>query len=454
MLERFQTSVRELPLPAAPLLVGISGGRDSMCLGALLLRCGIPFGVAHCNFALRGEESDADEALVRSWAEENALPFHTRRFETQRHARERGISVEMAARELRYTWFDRLCREEGYGALAVAHHADDNAETLLLNLLRGTGPRGLSGMKPAGRIPVKGSEVPLLRPLLPFTRSEIDAFVAQEGIPFREDATNADPSFRRNRLRTEVFPIFRKINPSFVETLCDDAAHFGEVAAIADDWCAARTPAVWDGTTLDTEALVALPHWRYLLWRILSEAGVKGAVIEEIAALLAAGTPLTGKQFPAGEHVLSGSAGKLQFLHPDELVLKSSLTIPSVGSFVLDGVAFSLTLESWRAGRETLQPAGSLIADAASLPFPFQVRHWSDGDWMQPLGAPGRRKLSDIFKDMKWSRAQKAAALVVARDAHVLAIIGHRIDEALKVTDATRQVLRIRILGRYSRSKK
>ena len=452
MQERFQTVIGELPLPAAPLLVGISGGRDSMCLGALLLRCGVRFGVAHCNFSLRGAERDADEALVRAWAEENGLPLHVRRFETQRHARERGISVEMAARELRYTWFDRLCREEGYGGLAVAHHADDNAETLLLNLLRGTGTRGLSGMRAVGRIPVKGSEVPLLRPLLPFTRSEIDAFVAAEGIPFREDASNADPSFRRNLLRTEVFPIFRKINPSFVETLCADAAHLAEVDAIADDWCALHTPSVWDGTTLDTAALTALPHWRYLLWRILSGAGVKGAVIDEIAAFLAAGTPLTGKQFPAGEQLLAGSATQLQFIHPDELVKKSSLTIPSVGSFVLDGVAFSVSQEPWRAGKETVQPAGTLIADAAALPFPFQVRHWADGDWMQPLGAPGRRKLSDVFKDMKWSRADKAAALVIAQDAHVVAIIGHRIDESLKVTSSTRQVLRIRVLGRYSPS--
>ena len=450
MHERFQSAIGELPLPAAPLLVGISGGRDSMCLGTLLLRSGIRLGVAHCHFALRGAESDADEALVRRWAEEHALPLHVRRFETQRHARERGISVEMAARELRYTWFDRLCREEGYGALAVAHHADDNAETLLLHLLRGTGSRGLSGMKAVSRIPVKGSETPLLRPLLPFTRAEIDAFVAAEGIPFREDASNADPSFRRNRLRTEVFPILKKINPSFVETLCADAAHLAQVDAIADDWCAVHAPTVWDGTTLDTAALTALPHWRYLLWRILSEVGVKGAVIEEIAQFLAAGTPLTGKQFPAGEHILAGSAASLQFIHPDELVKKSSLTVPSVGSYVLDGVAFSVAVEPWRAGADAVQPVGTLIADAAALPFPFQVRHWADGDWMQPLGAPGRRKLSDLFKDMKWSRAEKAAALVIARDAHVQAVIGHRIDEALKVTSATRQVLRLRVLGRYS----
>ena len=200
-------------------------------------------------------------------------------------------------------------------------------------------------------------------------------------------------------------------------------------------------------------ALTARPHWHYLLWRILSGIGVKGAVIEDIAALLAAGTPLTGKQFPAGEHILAGTASGLQILHPDELVKKSSLTVPSVGSYVLDGVAFSVAQESWKVRMNTVQPAGTLIADASKLPFPFKVRHWEDGDWMQPLGAPGRRKLSDLFKDMKWSRAQKAAALVIAQDAHVVAVIGHRIDESLKVTPGTRQILRIRFLGRYGASK-
>ena len=420
-----------------------------MCLAELLRRCGIRFGVAHCNFSLRGADSDADEALVREWAEANGLPLHLRRFDTRAHAARRSISLEMAARELRYAWFDRICREEGYGALAVAHHADDNAETLLLNLLRGAGSRGLRGMKPCSRIPVKGSEMPLLRPLLPFTRAEIDDFVAAEGIPFREDASNADPGFRRNRIRSEVFPILKKINPSFVETLCSDAAHLAEVDAIAEDYAAAETPGLWDGTTLDTAALTARPHWHYLLWHILSGIGVRGAVIEEVAALLAAGVPLTGKQFPAGEHILAGTASSLQFLHPDELVRKSSLTVPSTGSYVLDGVAFSVTQESWRVRMNTVQPSGTLIADASKLPFPFRVRHWEDGDWMQPLGAPGRRKLSDLFKDMKWTRAQKAAALVSAQDAHVLAVVGHRIDESLKVTPATRQILRIRFLGRY-----
>ena len=449
MIDRFRNVLQELPLPEAPVLVAVSGGRDSMCLATLMLRSGVDLRLAHCNFGLRGADSDADEDLVRRWAEENSLVLHVERFDAGAYAAQRGISLEMAARELRYDWFNRLCVAEGYGAVMVAHHADDQAETLILNLLRGTGARGLAGMRPVSALPAADASVPLLRPLLSFTRAEIDAFVQAEGIPFREDASNADTAFKRNRIRKEAFPVFRSINPSFVETLCRDAAHFAEVDAIAEDFYRTHAASVWDGTMLKTAALKALPHWRYLLWRILSEAEVKPAVIKEVAALLAADVPLSGKQFPAGERVLLGTATGLQWVWPEELGGKNTLVVPSVGSFVLDGTAFSVSLEPWMAGMETKQAAGTLIADAAALPFPFTVRHWEMGDWMQPLGLSGRKKLSDLFTDLKFSRADKAAVLVIADDAHVRAVIGHRIDESLKVTASTRRIVRIRLLGRY-----
>mgnify|MGYP002624885308 CR=1 FL=1 len=211
------------------LLVAVSGGRDSMCLVEKVRLEGGPFAIAHCNFALRGDESDADEAFVRAWAGSHGIPLHVKRFDTRGYAAENGISIEMAARRLRYRWFGELCREYGYGGVAVAHHAQDNAETLILNLLRGTGLKGITGMKAEGFLPDPDyADIPLLRPLLSLTREEIDAFVRENGIPYREDRTNAENDCKRNKIRNLVFPVFRDINPSFVRTLNRDMERFRE----------------------------------------------------------------------------------------------------------------------------------------------------------------------------------------------------------------------------------
>ena len=223
------------------LLVAVSGGIDSMCLADKVRLSGEPFAIAHCNFCLRGDESDGDEALVRRWAASNSIVCHVRSFDTRSYSAQKGISIEMAARELRYKWFGSLCREYGYEAVAVAHNAQDNAETLILNLLRGTGLRGILGMKPSGFIPVaEYSDIPLLRPLLGMTREEIEEYASAAGLPFRDDSTNFENDYKRNKLRNLVFPVFREINPSFVRTLNRDMERFGEeipplAAPVRDD---------------------------------------------------------------------------------------------------------------------------------------------------------------------------------------------------------------------------
>lgn len=223
------------------LLVAVSGGIDSMCLADKVRLGGEPFAIAHCNFCLRGAESDADEALVRRWAAANGIVCHVRSFDTRSYSAQNGISIEMAARELRYKWFGSLCREYGYEAVAVAHNAQDNAETLILNLLRGTGLRGILGMKPSGFIPVaEYSDIPLLRPLLGMTREEIEAYAREAGVPFRDDSTNFENDYKRNKLRNLVFPVFREINPSFVRTLNRDMERFCEEIpgqALEEDPC-------------------------------------------------------------------------------------------------------------------------------------------------------------------------------------------------------------------------
>lgn len=262
------------------ILLAVSGGIDSMYLAnrAPELFPGARFAVAHCNFALRGAESDADEAFVRAWCAEHGLECFVKRFDTRSYAAEHGISIEMAARDLRYAWFAELRRAGGFDAVAVAHNADDNAETLLLNLLRGTGTRGLRGM---------GDHDGIVRPLLDIPREDIRAWMTARGLAWRDDSTNADSTPKRNRIRNEVFPIFARINPSFVRTLGEDMRRFARVDDIADSYFRA----VREGLTTETgdirlPAVLALEHWEYVLWRLLEGAGLSGPTFEKLVALL------------------------------------------------------------------------------------------------------------------------------------------------------------------------
>ena len=334
------------------ILLAVSGGIDSMYLAnrAPELFPGASFAVAHCNFSLRGEESDGDEEFVRGWCAERGISFFGTRFDTAAYASEHGISIEMAARELRYGWFARICREEGFDVLAVAHNANDDAETLILNLLRGTGSKGLRGMAAIGSLPTaeidgqihcgdraaasscqvhsgdratlgnvrggtlqggvgaadvsgvepgngsgvtdvarveltinSGTKKPvLLRPLLKTSRAEIEQWMTKNGCRWREDRTNADSDFKRNKIRNLVFPLFAEINPSFIRTLSEDMERFAEVDDIAEDLFRES------GLTLPVKVDSLLEHkrWKYLLWRLLEPYGFSQPTFDKLTRLL------------------------------------------------------------------------------------------------------------------------------------------------------------------------
>jgi tRNA(Ile)-lysidine synthetase-like protein len=363
------------------LLVAVSGGIDSMCLAEKVRLSGEPFAVAHCNFGLRGEESDGDEAFVKEWADRYGIPLHVKRFETEACAAREGISMEMAARRLRYHWFGELCREHGYSGVAVAHNANDNAETLLLNLLRGTGLKGITGIKAEGYIPDPDfADIPLLRPLLSMTREEIEAFAAEHGLSWREDRTNALNDFKRNKIRNQVFPIFKEINPSFIHTLNSDMERFQE----------------------------ALPPEVYL-----PEPSSERA---------------EHKNDPSGAR----TTPKEPFEH------KNSLS----GARDCD---YEVKEESWDGSKEVKQPEGMLILDADKAGEVVEGR-WETGDWIRPLGAPGKKKLQDWFTDHHIPADEKPFVRLYksTRDPHhVLAIAGWCIDHSVRVTATTRRILRI-----------
>ncbi|MCR4569035.1 MAG: tRNA lysidine(34) synthetase TilS [Bacteroidales bacterium] len=374
------------------LLLAVSGGIDSVCLTQKVRLEGGPFAIAHCNFGLRGAESDADEAFVRSLAASLGVTCHVKRFDTEAFASAEGISVEMAARRLRYHWFGELCREFGYSGVAVAHNANDNAETLLLNLLRGTGVRGILGMKADGFIPdPEFGDIPLLRPLLGMTRADIEAYAKEQGLSWREDSTNASTDFKRNKIRNLVFPVFREINPRFVETLNRNMERF------ADELCdcageekgASRRPAVPG----------ILPS---------------GEIIE-------------------GEKAAGDIRGQRPLQFPRAAMGLEVCTSPSV------------TEEPWDGSKEVKQPEGMLILDADKAGELVEGR-WESGDWIRPLGAPGKKKMQDWFTDHHIPADEKPFVTLYKSAAdphHVLAIAGYCIDHSVRVTKTTRRIIRI-----------
>lgn len=272
---------------------------------------GARFAVAHCNFQLRGAESDGDGEFVRSWCSAHGMECFCRRFDTVGYASEKNVSIEMAARELRYAWFGELCRDNGFEGVAVAHNANDNAETLMLNLLRGTGSRGMRGM--SGRSVMQ--DLVVLRPMLGITREEIRSWMESRGFKWREDSTNAASEYKRNRIRNEVFPIFKGINPSFIQTLNADMTRLAAADDIAEDYFEECRGKVLTGDGhISVTALLAQRHWEYLLWRLVEHCGFSQATFDKLTALLEryrtepSGTvTLSGKTFEAPGYILRAS---------------------------------------------------------------------------------------------------------------------------------------------------
>lgn len=322
-------------------LLAVSGGIDSICLASLFLNssAGRRFAVAHCNFHLRGEDSDSDEALVAAWCGRNGVRYHKADFDTEQYASSHNVSIEMAARELRYDWFASLCRENGYYGVAVAHNANDNAETLILNLLRGTGLRGITGMQAESVVPVTRDElsgVRLLRPMLSFSREQIEEYVAANSLEYHDDRTNAETVYKRNRIRHLVFPVFESLNPSFLTTFAREMNAFSEVQEIADDYFLSVREGVCEPAGKDevlrvnAVRLCHLKHYKYVLYRLLEAYGFRDRLLEPVVRLLESGKTFSGKVFEAPGYELI-TAGECLIVRKAARVLPESPVVSAHG---------------------------------------------------------------------------------------------------------------------------
>lgn len=447
MQERFDRILKGLLPDGEAVLLAVSGGIDSMCMADLFLNSAVKrrFVLAHCNFHLRGEESDSDEALVREWAEEHGIIFIKKDFDTLEYAASNGVSIEMAARELRYRWFAEVCREQGFSALAVAHNANDNAETMILNMLRGTGVKGMTGMRRSSSL--LGSDARLIRPLLDFSRGDIHEYAVSHGLCWHEDSTNADSAYKRNCIRNEIFPLFGRLNPSFLTTLNEDMERFAQVQSIADEYVRSVSEEVarFDESGLpaiDHKKLTSKKNWEYILFRLLEPFGFTSSVVADLASVLKSGGTVSGRTFVAHEYLAVTSAREIVISPVAELAEATDLTINGPGTYSLNGIKFSVSLSD--DVRDVKTSVGETKLD---LPFPFTIRHWQPGDWMHPLGMRGCKKLSDMFVDLKLDILEKKKALVIADEGfHILALVGHRIDDSVKVTKATATVTVIRLI--------
>ena len=466
MLNRFRHIVEEMrglidQTRSASCLIAVSGGVDSMCLADLWLRAFGPesCAMAHCNFNLRGEDSDADEALVTEWACEHGVRLHKVSFDTLQYASENAVSIEMAARELRYRWFGELCSEHGYAAVVVAHHADDNAETMVLNMVRGAGLKGLTGMKPVSNLPYVDN-TSLLRPLLTFTRKQIEGHVFAWKVPYREDKTNSSVEYRRNSIRHEVFPLFERMNPSYVRTLNREMTYLNDASDIVEQWCKsqiphviARSEATWQSVplTVSIPSLLSIPQWRYLLYYILEPYGFNSSTLESLESLLTSDRTVSGKRFESEGYVLLTERDRLVITNQAENI-EVFMPVRGAGTYHVNGSRIIIETLPWTSDMPLRQPEGTVIMDAAKLEFPFVLRKWRSGDWMVPLGMKGKKKISDLFTDLKYGHMQKEGAVILvdmagdlAEQQHVAGVAGVRIDDRYKVTENTETIIRITI---------
>lgn len=405
-------------------IVALSGGADSVALLLLLDEMGYKVHALHCNFHLRGEESDRDERFCEDLCLKKNIPFHRIHFDTLMYAETHKMSVEMAARELRYRYFEQLRKDIGAEGICVAHHQDDTVETVLLNLVRGTGLRGLTGIQPRNGA--------ILRPLLCVTRTEIEAYLATKQQDYVTDSTNLETDFVRNKIRLQVVPLLRQLNPAVSENIVRTAEHLTEAQKVLD----AVVDTYKGSNQLDLCALQQVGSAEYIVFEWLKQYGFNGSQVQQVISAE------TGSIFssPTGYEVLK-DRGRL--LVEPTIMAFTPIRIPEEGTYVLPD---DRRLNVRRSNPFVSKDSHEATLDARQVRFPLTVRRVEEGDWMIPYGMTGRKLLSDLMTDLKMSLFDRRRQLVVvdAQGAVVWAI-GLRTDHRCRVTDATQEVIAIKI---------
>lgn len=432
MFKQFLNHIREKDLlkPSEKILLAVSGGLDSVVMLHLFQEAGFSVGVAHCNFQLRGEDSDGDEDFVKQICQKLNVPVFVKRFDTQAYAWENNLSIQMAARELRYAWFDHLLDEHHYDWLATGHHFDDTVETILLNWIKGSSAEGLTG------IPIKNKRI--IRPILFAMRTQVEKYALEKAIQWREDQSNLTDDYQRNFIRHQIIPKLKELNPSLEATLHNGIeklqSDLDMIYFHVEAWKREFVSTENERITITKKGFDAFPHGTHLLWRCIKEHGFNFEQAREVI------------------HGLHGQSGKRFLSATHELVIdREHLIISPHENFwneisIVEGQDQAV-LGSWSMEIEKSESkefsSDSLIAklDADKIKFPLRWRKWKAGDFFCPLGMEHTRKLSDFLIDNKVSVADKNVVTVLESGGEIAWVVGFRIDNRFKITPQTRSSL-------------
>lgn len=437
MLKQFEVNIHKNNLfnKTDKLLIAFSGGVDSVVLCDLLTKAGYHFDLAHCNFQLRGTEANDDTSFCETYAKLIHAKCHTIYFNTKNYAVENKLSIQMAARELRYKWFKDLISEHGYTYLLTAHHANDNAETLFVNLTRGTGIKGLQG------IPEKQNNT--VRPLLFATKEMIKNYADKHNIQFREDSSNQEVKYKRNFIRHQIIPELKKLNPILEETLNTSIHYFKQSSQIVTQFCKSKFKDICEENNERLKINIALlllePQKETLLFEWLHPKGFKTNQIEQLTTSLSTKNNI-GKFFESSTHQLA--------VDRTFLIIKKKTAENTTNEFKINSISDTTHLPIKLVFEEIKQASftknkNELFVSVKDDFFPVILRKWKIGDKFQPFGMNGFKKLSDYFKDQKLSKFDKQAIWILESNQQIVCIVGYRMDNRFKVTDESNQILKL-----------
>lgn len=419
------------------ILLTVSGGKDSVLMVHLFIQAKLNFGIAHGNFKLRGEEADKDEEFVKKLANKYHVSFHSTSFNTTEYSQENGISIQMAARELRYNWFEKLRTENNYQYIATAHHKNDVAETMLINLTKGTGLKGLHG--------IKNKSSNIIRPILCFDSNEIAGFIKQNNIIYREDKSNADTKYVRNKIRHKVISELQKINPSLIETLNTEANQFLEIEQILEEKIQEEKKKCFEykkeRIEISISKILKLKPLNTYLYYFLKDYNFNVADIKDVIASLKG---LSGKVFYTNTHQLTKDRDCLII---EEKTNNKNIyyTINSIDEFKTIPIKMSAKKEKVDATFSITTSTKTACLDLSKIKFPITLRHPQKGDAFRPIGMKGNKKLSDFFIDNKLSLVDKKNVWLLESNNKIAWVVAHRIDDKFKVTPQTKQVLTLTV---------
>jgi tRNA(Ile)-lysidine synthase len=443
LLQQFKEHIQREKLIARSdkILLAVSGGVDSVAMAELFHQAKINFGIAHCNFSMRRRDSDLDEKFVRLLAKKYDAEFYSMRFDTKQHAKQHKLSLQEAARDLRYDWFATLMEEKKYSCVATAHHLNDNIETFFINLLRGTGIAGLAGIQ-------QKTEDGIIRPLLFASKRDIIQFAKNNQLHYREDSSNKTDDYLRNKIRHHLVPVFQKLNASFEKIMQRNIHHLNFTNVVFMQAMLDETIRMTHGNGLSffsRKELGKLEMPADHLYEFLSPFGFNGTQVSDIW-----NCNTSGKAFYSGNFRVLCDRDKIIFVFHREKKNESVQILASMKSLKLEDFTLkisSINLSKQKTFSVAKDPAISLL-DKDMLKFPLTLRKWKAGDTFQPLGMKNRKKISDFLVDNKISIPEKELVHVILSGVDIVCILGHRIDERFKITPQSRNVYRIDYLSK------